>query len=352
MKVKLALLDQDRNYLERLTANLQIKYGDKLELYAFTDISVAMGVLVEKSIDVFMASPYCQIPFDRIPSRCGFAYLVETSDIEEVYGRRAVCKYQKVDSFYKQIIGVFSDYREDISFSSNGEGSGRLVVFSSPCGGVGTSSMAAAYAISQARNGKRPIYLNVEKFGTAEVFFDGEGSGSFSDVLYALKSKKGNLSLKIESCLKEDKSGVRFLASPRAALDMVTLSLEDLTDLVFQMRSCIDYDMLIIDMDFSLDEATMKLLRQANSIVWVSDGSASANAKVQRAYEALKMLESDSGLYVGDSVRLVYNRFSNKTGKRLTETDLQNIGGIRRFEHATTPQVVAELSRQEFLDRI
>ena len=36
MKIKLALLDSDQNYLNRIVTAFNIKYADKLEIYSFT----------------------------------------------------------------------------------------------------------------------------------------------------------------------------------------------------------------------------------------------------------------------------------------------------------------------------
>lgn len=37
MKIKVALLDKDKEYLDRLTGVFNTKYADKLEVYSFTD---------------------------------------------------------------------------------------------------------------------------------------------------------------------------------------------------------------------------------------------------------------------------------------------------------------------------
>ncbi len=37
MKIKVALLDKDKEYLDRLKGVFNTKYADKLEVYSFTD---------------------------------------------------------------------------------------------------------------------------------------------------------------------------------------------------------------------------------------------------------------------------------------------------------------------------
>lgn len=352
MKVKLALLDQDRGFLEKVSVNLQIKYGDKLELYTFTDAEAAVETVRKKRIDVLMATPYHDISFADIPERCGFAYLCEAGNVEEIRGRKAICKYQKIDSFYKQVLDIYSDCRDDIAYSSSSDENGRLVIFTSPCGGVGTSSMAAAYAMWLAENKQQALYLNLEAFGSSDVFFRDTERSNIGEVIYSSKGKKGNLPIKIKSCVKKDTGGVAFFSPPKVALDMLTLTSQEIRDLVGEIQRYGEYQTIVVDVDFRLDRYFLEMLYRASVVVWVSDGSESANEKIRRAYSSLRILEEEYDLCVSDDIRLIYNRFSNKVGSSVTEVPFKNIGGTHRFDRATTNQVLRELAKQSFFKNI
>lgn len=56
MKIKLALLDNDQNYLNRIVSVFNIRYADKLEIYSFTKIESALSALESTRIDVFVSS--------------------------------------------------------------------------------------------------------------------------------------------------------------------------------------------------------------------------------------------------------------------------------------------------------
>ena len=53
-----------------------------------------------------------------------------------------------------------------------------------------------------------------------------------------------------------------------------------------------------------------------------------------------------------ERMSLIYNKFSNKTGKIISDIELKNIGGIPRFEHATDTQVIEQIARMAVLDKI
>ena len=96
----------------------------------------------------------------------------------------------------------------------------------------------------------------------------------------------------------------------------------------------------------------IRLLKQTNSIVWTGDGSEVSNLKINRAYNALAILEQSSDISILNRTVLVYNKFSNKSSTTVSGADLRNIGGAPRYEHATIAQVLERLSPMEMLDKL
>lgn len=48
MKIKVAVLDNDISYLNRIVAAFGIKYSEKMELYSFTEYEIVISILKEK----------------------------------------------------------------------------------------------------------------------------------------------------------------------------------------------------------------------------------------------------------------------------------------------------------------
>lgn len=144
-----------------------------------------------------------------------------------------------------------------------------MVIFTSPCGGVGTSTVAAACAIAHANMGKKVFYLNLEQCGTTDVFFQAEGNATMSDVIYSLKSRKANLLLKLESCIKQSQEGVSYFSSTKVALDILEISYADIDTLIGNIQGMDNYDEIIVDLPFSLEIEKLKLLSKAWRIIVV-----------------------------------------------------------------------------------
>ena len=193
MKIKLAILEKDRSYLTRIVSAFGTKYSDKFEIYSFTDPEVALGTLNSAKIDVLLSSDAFEIDASKLPNRCAFAYLVDSMGIDLLNDQRAICKFQKADLIYKQILSIYSEKAASITgFKMTGD-EVKMIVFCSASGGAGSSTMAAACAAHFAAKNQKVLYLNLEKFGASDVFFSGQGQFDMSDIIFALKSKKTNL---------------------------------------------------------------------------------------------------------------------------------------------------------------
>ena len=352
MKIKVAVLEKDKNYLQRLTAVFLANYSDKIEIRSFTTLENAMHSLDADRINVFLANDTFDIDFNAVPARCGFAYFVDAADIESLNDRRAICKFQKVELIYRQILGLFSETAGSVAGMKLGDDECKLIAFASPCGGVGCSVMAAACARHIAMKGEKVLYLNLERFGSSDLFFSAEGQFDMSDVIFALKSKKANLAMKMESCVKRDACGVHFYSQPKIALDMHELDMNDVSRLISAAKLSGVYTCVVLDMDFGIDKETMKVLHQMHDIVWVGDGSEISNFKISRAFEALSVLNQSAETSVLSKLLLIYNRFSSKSSRMIENPDLRNIGGAPRFEHATTAQILERLAPMDMFDKI
>lgn len=330
MKIKVALLESDLNYLNRLTEVFNVKYPDKLEVYSFTDQATALATLESSKIDVFIANESFDIDVNQVPNKCGFAYFVEASGIEFVKGQTAISKFQKIELIYKQILSIYAEKAEAISGFQVGGNEGKLIIFPSVGAGAGTTTIAVGAALRYAAQGKRVLYLNLEKFNSTDVFFSGEGQFNLSDVVFALKSKKANLALKLESCIKQDPRKVFFFSGPNVALDSQELTGEDIQQLITQLQIGGNFDVILLDTDFSLENSKLRIFGMADAIVIVGDGAEVSNRKIQYAIQAINILEENSDVRTIGRMIMVYNKFSGATGTVIDTAGVRNIGGTPR----------------------
>lgn len=352
MKIKLALLEQDKNYLVRIVSAFGAKYADKLEIYSFTEAEAALDALNSARIDVLLASDVFEIDPGKLPNRCAFAYLVDSVGIDTLNEQRAICKFQKADLIYKQILSVYSEKASSITGFTLSDEEGKLIVFCSAGGGVGSSTMAAACAVHFAQQQKKVLYLNLEKYGSADVFFSGQGQFDMSDIIFALKSKKTNLPMKLESSVKRDLCGVCFYSPAKIALDMMELNAEEILHLLSELKHMGEYDYIILDMDFGIDKEMLTIYRQAQAIILVGDGSVVSNTKTERAYSALMTVEQNADAPIVNRMSFLYNKVSSKAGQSINAPGLKVLGGAPRYANSEVRQIVDQLATMDMFDSI
>lgn len=351
MKIKVAILEKDTNYLSRVVSVFSTKYADKFQIYSFTDAKIAISEINSEKIDVLIANDAFEMDSSMLPKRCSLAYFVESPDIDSIKGQRAICKFQKAELIYKQILSLYSENAgsfADLKMTDDCV----IFTFSSPCGGTGTSSVAAACAMRYAAQGKRVLYLNLNNFDSSDLFFSGEGQFSMSDVIFSLKSKKVNIAMKLESCVKHDASGVFFFSQPIYVLDMLELKHSERLQLLTDLKLLGAYDYIIIDIDFGLDKQHLDFYNKSHTVIMVGDGSEASNMKIKRTYTAIVMMDQNADVALSGRFGLIYNRFNNKTGKQVDGIDIRNIGGAPVYAGATGKQIAKQLMMMDMFDKL
>ncbi|MFV0364031.1 MAG: chromosome partitioning protein ParA [Suipraeoptans sp.] len=353
MRIKIAIVERDNNFLDRIVSTFNLKYAETLTVYSFTDYSRAVSASKEIRFDMVLISETMDVDISEISYRCAIAYLVESIGIDKINDQWAISKYQRIDLIYKQILSIYSEKMPNSISLESEIGSGEVLIFCSPGGGVGSSSMAAATSVYFARNNKKTLYLNFERFGASDVFFNAPGQFDMSDIIFALKSRKTNLALKLESCVKQDNRGVFFYSKAKSALDILELKAEEIINLISELKITGGYDYIIIDTEFSLGGKMLKIYNQASSLIFVSDGTEVCNSKIQRAFFALQELEQNDELHILSRISLIYNKFRSKLSVPISsDIEINSIGGAPRYEHANTQQIITQLSMLDFFAKI
>lgn len=350
MKIKLAMLESDSSYLRRVVPMFNSKYAEELEIYSFTDVDAAMACLEEKKIDVFLASDSFKIDFTQIPKRCGFAFMVESLDINSIDNHKAICKFQKGELIYKQILSIYSEHVPNISgMPSSQNGAMKTIAFCSPCGGVGTSTAAAACAIALSNAGQRVLYLNAEIYGDADMFFNCDGQFDFSDVIYAVKSNKTNRAMKLQSTVKQDQTGVYYYSSVRIPLDIMEMGPNDYLTLQNELKALGCYDYVVMDVEFPKTQAAYKLFEYCNSIVLVTDSSDTSEAKVNKAIRGIQILDGQSDFAMQPRMWLLRNMDSSNNAQ---QNELRMLGTFPVYETVSSAQMAKQLSLSDVFNQL
>ncbi|MDO5560979.1 MAG: hypothetical protein Q4F95_15460 [Oscillospiraceae bacterium] len=349
IKIKLGLVDADPVYLNRITELFTRKYQEQIEVYSFTDAKNIPQIVREKRINVLIASQDIMIDTQQIADFCMFAYFVDYNTIETYNKKRVVCKYQKADLIYKQILGLYSEKLADkVKYKNSSDKKARLLLFVSGCDGAGATTTAAAYATRLALKGKKTLFLNLKQFGSVP-FTGGAGDGSFTNAIFAVKSKKVNMTLKLESVVKQSQQGVYFYESCKSSLDYAEMKADELECLLDEMKTNFGYEYIVLVDDFYMCEKFMFLLKYVTGIIMVSDSVRTSQIQLKKRYEAINSVEKRTKTSISDKVGLLLNK---TTSRNCFRTDIALVGVQPKLKINSQSELVKVISESDVFDKI
>ncbi len=345
MKIRLGLLDDDLRYTSHLTNYMNAYYPDKLEIFSFTSLESLKKHMNKTRIDILLASPKL-VPEDfHTPKSTQLIYFSETQDVESIRGVRALCKYQKAELIYKEILNIYAELNTDASYKVHSEGC-FVVSFMGASGGVGTTTAAAACAASLAGAGKKVLYLDLEENGVLEPFFSGEGTFTLSDALYAIKSNRSNLSLKLESMIRTDSSGVCFYQPFAVTLDARDMTDSNMSDFLAAVMNVGSFEYIVLDTDDVLSKKQSAILARSDITYFVCDGTEIANLKLKRTLQAVQLEDEHAERRMSSQIRLLYNRFGRTSAQLQLDHNVPVDAVIMKYEGGSPKQIMQQIVGQ------
>lgn len=352
MKIRIAILEEDKLYSERLMSHFGRYYADKLEVYTYSQVSNFEEAFQTIHFDILLASGPFASGLPQLPEYMGLIYLVEQNDIEKIEDVAAVGKYQKPEVIYRQILGIYSSKVEKKFSKKNVNNTEcRLYLVTAANGGAGASTVAVSLSKYLAQQGKKVLYISLEKNGAQDIFFEGPRKQGFSDIIYLLKSKKANIALRAESIVQRDLSGVYYFEQCRSILDMEELNKEDTKNLIHEICMLGDYEYVVIDLNMRFTESHLYIAECSDAIITVSDGSTIGIEKLRQFVEAVEITDKQKEKNLKARINLIYNRFSSKTGVMYQDQSIPVVGGIQKYEGIPEKEVVNQILTKQIFQK-
>ena len=347
MQIRLVIGEHDERYLNNLVRFLEKNYLDKLEILSFSIPEMLENYLVSGSADVILIDENFGVDAKSAAGYGKTAYLCDNASETEIDGIRTIAKFKKPDLIYKDILDLYAEGGNRAVFGSGSGYFGNLVLVTSCSGGTGASTFSAALARQYAARGKKTLYLNLEPMGNATDFFSGNGNYRFEDIIFALKSRRADILLKMESTVRTDRSGVCFFEPCSTSMYMLELTHEDIIRTLDTLRGSKTYDYVVVDMNLKISKEFMEILGRMNRIILVQDGGETSNSKFARTMEAMEILENQTKINVTGAMSVVYNRFSSsKSSREIPGLKLPVLGKIPPIKHALVNEIIEYIGKE------
>ena len=303
--MKLLILDKDTDYLERFQHYLSKKYTH-MQISVCDNIETVKVLLHENTFDVILFdAEFDDVKMEELSidsSNIIFAYISATNEI--VNNQSTLFKYLSVSELYSGICELYEEKKKNRVIKSDKtekltDKKIEIITFLPVHGGAGSSTMAAACAISFASE-HNVLYLNLEQRPSDSVFFSGENKKGLTDIVAFLKTKYTDegvtklLKSIIQKDQKQEAAKVSFIKGYTNIMDCLSTSEQNLDVLLNSIRDNTDFRYVIIDADFIVSPVLQRLIIDSDKLVFVSSGSDISNYKLSKIQRYLELLKRDA----------------------------------------------------------
>jgi len=278
MRIKLLIATVDIVYAKLLSDNISEHHSDTIDVSICSVLEGLHEMLSKRKYNVALVDAAMIEHIDKKIIHLPLLLRSESDDADELPQEdiERINKHQRISTIVSIILEKYAKISGNMPFCESKKAN--ITAVWSPAGGVGKTTVALAYALSNAAQGKEVFYLNLENFSSVPGYF-AENGKSISTVFEMLDDEEGNVKMLIQGISCKD-DAITYLCSPDNYEDMCILSNENIHDLV---RTCTELsDELVIDLSCIYDTRTKKVFEIADKVLIVTDQSASAEVKLEQ----------------------------------------------------------------------
>ena len=296
MAIRLAFVDSNRSYIEKLTAwinkfmphQFSIEILTSPESFETWTKSGVKADLTAVSIDLFKdVQPL--LPKEGILVLDDGSHQVIEADVPRI------SKYRPAEELMKDILSVCADRLPKMHIR---EGRALKITLISYLDGSDTVSPVAPYIAYLFNNrGRKVFYLSLEQNQVTDLYFCGNNNRGLNEMLYYAKSNKDNLSMRLETCTGTDtNTGIDFLKAPPGLLVSGDIEAGDIDKLLSAAGERNIYDEVVLVADMSMNDKFIHMLKKADRILFVSSNTAGSCLKFMKFLKGLKWQDFDPDL--------------------------------------------------------
>jgi len=286
--LKVAIADTNEVYLDRLTAVLT-DYSD-IRISTYTEKEILKRDIAQGKCQVLLLDPSLfaeDMIFDNLSAIIVMAG--ENTIPVALQEYPAIRKFQRASLIYKQMLAICSDRIESLGGMGR-DGTAKVAAVFSPIGGSGKTSISLIMANRLALLNCRVFYLNLEPYASEAFFLPQTGKDSLSTLLGRFH-QKGDLIMYMQSCLQKKNDNLFYMNHLDSPNDYTALRAEDIVKLVTLLRKSGCFDVIIVDLESTLDERTQSIFNLSDYIFLVERADVIGKLKTERFYSLTYLME-------------------------------------------------------------
>ncbi len=376
MSIRIGVVDGNREFFERFRTALRDQFPGEFEVYLFPNLEKAALAVEKFRVRIVLVEPQepdgdpIDLSDHPLPNSAVYVRLVDRMQLETKWTETdddplsrtpVLCRYRSTDEWRELLLrfderiapNAYKALNDQASGGADGDReTGKVVLFTSAAGGVGTSTVAKSFAAYCVRHSRRVLYLDLQTFPEQGFSDGGDGLYTMEDILLALRGHRYAPDAILQRAVELDEEGLASIAppsDPTRLFDMTGEEIVTLLDLAGEQKR---FSVILLDLTFDTSERIVLPLLAADKVVLVDDGMPVANEKTRQLLDLLPALCAEDSLTMYEKTCLIYNRFRNGIGRVLdTEVPLK-LGGIGLLDIEDPRDLQDELSRAPAMERL
>lgn len=268
MLIKIVIADNHTEYIKRLVNGLQKK--KELNIFVYDKKEAFEAALRSKKFDIILFTQALYDGRTALPDSALAVMLTDGSEeISEVYKKfYKINKYQRISTIYSRLLNAYADICKNTA-EENGE-CAKKILFYSPMGGSGKTTIALAAARRLAMQGKTVLYLSFEDIPSDGGYLTQSDTDQGISELLAALEKDGSLTLKLQGLVHQKTDRFYYLNHFSSPNDIYELTPDEIQKMIKKISNTGLYDYLMIDTETSLNNNKKMLFECADKIIVVS----------------------------------------------------------------------------------
>lgn len=348
--MKLLIISCDTDYLERFQYYMSKKYT-QIQILNCNSPEKVRTLMTENTFDVMLLDA----DFDDLKPKelkpdglnVAFAYISDTNEI--INGQDTIFKYLCVSELYNEICNIYEKTKKRVIKTSKPEKSSdkhmEIISFLPVHGGAGSSTMAAACAMSLSENSD-VLYINLEQRPSDNVFFAADGKKGLTDIISFLKTKYTDEGVAkfLKSVIQKDKkqqiAKLSFIKGYSNIMDCLSMSEQNLKVILDCLRNNTDFRYVIIDADFIVSPVLRELITSSDKLVFVSSGADISDYKLSKIRRYLEILKRETAEMPENY--LILNQYYGTENEQSYAHDMEIVARISRYRTDNNTRITSQ----------
>ncbi|WP_404453588.1 AAA family ATPase [Oceanobacillus kapialis] len=351
-KLRIVVLDDNTDYLESLSAFMRTSTEtDQFIVTSFTKAANLRTYIQEgQQIDILLIST--SLATADLPVKPETTVI--TLEDDEVKGKNewnAIYRYQRLNQLVSSILAIYYEHNEVAGKLLSRSKQTKVIASYSASGGVGKTTIAVNLCKQLALTDAKVFYLNLELFNSTRLYFTSAEDQPSLQIFYYVKAESEQLRSKMEALKKYDAySMVDYFDIEISADEMLEMNEKDVSTLVNGIVETGAYDYVVVDLDSSLHERNIAVLKEADHVIWTIVNDVQSQLKLKSFFAEEEKLVGKENI-VKDKTLVLFNKHLGTSMPQIDSVEMSIDGYLPYIASWSTMQSSTEVLGNEQFNR-